>query len=154
MAYIFKSIAPTQSLDWPVSKTLLSFRLVQSSVLFHEFNAILIYLIYCFAGAISSHQRGTQYTSLTKSFIVRRIEGHSRSVIRSCGCNQEGRRLSWETRIDEVGFEVFPDRCDRGAIFIWEGKEFQRTGVQWLKELEKCLIDLWTLRPKWEYEET
>ena len=31
-------------------------------------------------------------------------------------CVQEGRRLSWNTGIKEVGFEVFPERCDRGAI--------------------------------------
>ena len=27
-----------------------------------------------------------------------------------CGCDQEGRKLSWETRAEEVGFEVFPKR--------------------------------------------
>ena len=47
-----------------------------------------------------------------KSFIVRRVEEHSRSVIRSCGCHQEGRILSWETGIEEAGFEVFPERCE------------------------------------------
>ena len=57
---------------------------------------------------------------MLKSFIIRRVEGHSRSVIRGCGCDQEGRRLSWETRIKEVGFEVFPDRCNRGAIYYLE----------------------------------
>ena len=67
-------------------------------------------LIYCFAGAISSPQRGTQCTD--KIIIIRKIKGHSRSVIRSCGCDQEGRKLSWETGIKEVGFEVFPERCD------------------------------------------
>ena len=24
----------------------------------------------------------------------------------------QGRRLSWETRIEKMGFEVFPERCD------------------------------------------
>ena len=33
----------------------------------------------------------------------------------SCGCDQKGRRLSWETGIEKMGFEVFPERCDRGA---------------------------------------
>ena len=59
---------------------------------------------------------------LTKSFIIRRVEGRSRSVIRSCGCDQEGRRLSWKTGIKEVGFEVFPERCNRGAISYLEGE--------------------------------
>ena len=35
-----------------------------------------------------------------------------------------------------------PERCNRGAISFWKGIEFQRTGALWLKELEKCLIDL------------
>ena len=55
-------------------------------------------------------------------------------MIRSCGCDQKGRRLSWETGIEEVGLELFPERCDRGAIsylfLIWKGKEFQRTGAK------------------------
>ena len=37
-------------------------------------------------------------------------------MVRSCGCDQEGRRLSWEAGIEEVGVEVFPKRCDRGSI--------------------------------------
>ena len=44
------------------------------------------------------------------------------SVIGSCGCDQEGRTLSWETRIKEVGFEEFPERCNRGAISYLEGE--------------------------------
>ena len=43
-------------------------------------------------------------------------------MIQSCGCDQEGRRLSWETGIKEVGFEVFPERCDRGTISYLEGQ--------------------------------
>ena len=43
-------------------------------------------------------------------------------MIRSCGCDQEGRRLSWETGNEEVGFEVLPERCDRGAISYLEGE--------------------------------
>ena len=82
-------------------------------------------LIYCFAGTISSPQRGTQYADLTKSVIIRKVKGRSRSVIRSCGCDQEGRKLSWETRIKEVGFEVFPQRCNRGAISYLEGEGVQ-----------------------------
>ena len=33
-----------------------------------------------------------------------------------------GRKLSWETGIKEVGFEVFPETCDRGAISYMEGE--------------------------------
>ena len=29
---------------------------------------------------------------------------------------------SWETGVEEVGFEVFPERCDRGAISYLEGE--------------------------------
>ena len=79
-------------------------------------------LIYCFAGAIYSPQRGTQCADLTKIIIIRRVEGRARSEIRSCGCEQDGRKLSWETGIKEVGFEVFPERCDRGAISYLEGE--------------------------------
>ena len=83
-------------------------------------------LIYCFAGAISSPQRGTQCANLTKIINIRRVEGRSRSVIRCCGCDQEGRKLSWETGIKEVVFEVFPERCDRGAISYLEGERVRK----------------------------
>ena len=43
-------------------------------------------------------------------------------MVQSCGCDQEGRRLIWETGAEEVGFEMFPERCDRGAISYFEGK--------------------------------
>ena len=44
------------------------------------------------------------------------------SEIRNCGCDQEGRKLSWETGIKEMGFEVFPERCYGGAISYLEGE--------------------------------
>ena len=78
-------------------------------------------LIYGFAGAISFPQRGTLQGN-QKSLIVRRVEGCSRSVTRGCGCDQEGRKLSWETGIEEMGFEMFPERCDRGNISYLEGE--------------------------------
>ena len=46
----------------------------------------------------------------------------SESVIQNCQCDQKGRRLSWETRVEEVGFEVFPKRCDRGTVSYLEGE--------------------------------
>ena len=36
--------------------------------------------------------------------------------------DQEGRKLSWETRVEEVGLEVFPKRCDRGTVSYLEGE--------------------------------
>ena len=50
------------------------------------------------------------------------MKGHSKSVILGCGCDQEGRKLSWETGIKEMGFEVCPERWDRGAISYLEGE--------------------------------
>ena len=37
-------------------------------------------------------------------------------------CDQKGRKLSWETGVELVGFEVFPEGCDRGAISYMEGE--------------------------------
>ena len=37
-----------------------------------------------------------------------------------CGWDREGRRLSWEARVEKVGFEVFPERCDRGTVSYLE----------------------------------
>ena len=33
-----------------------------------------------------------------------------------------GRKLSWETRAEEVGFEVFSKRCDRGTVSYMKGE--------------------------------
>ena len=54
--------------------------------------------------------------------IIGRVEGRSGSVIQSCGCDQEGRRLSWETRVEEVGFQVFPKICNRGTVSYMKGE--------------------------------
>ena len=37
-------------------------------------------------------------------------------------CDQKGRRLRWETVVEQVGFEVSPEECDRGAISDLEGE--------------------------------
>ena len=71
---------------------------------------------------------GTQCTSSQNSLIIRIVEGLSRSVIRSCGGDQEGRRLSWETGIEESGFVVFPERCNRVAISYLE---WERVPKNW-----------------------
>ena len=36
------------------------------------------------------------------------------------GGTERERRLSWETRVEKVGFEVFPERCDRGTVSYLE----------------------------------
>ena len=61
--------------------------------------------------------------SLNKIIIIGRVEGRSRSVIQDCGCDQEGRKLSWETRAEEVGFEVLPTRCNRGTVSYMKGEK-------------------------------
>ena len=33
-----------------------------------------------------------------------------------------GRKLSWETRVEEVGFEVLPKRCNRGTVSYMKGE--------------------------------
>ena len=43
-------------------------------------------------------------------------------MIQSYGWDQKGRRLSCETGVEEVGFEVFCEACDRGAISYLKGK--------------------------------
>ena len=42
--------------------------------------------------------------------------------MQSYGCDQKGRRLSRETGVEEVGFEVFPEGCDRADISYVEGE--------------------------------
>ena len=87
------------------------------------FSVHLSNLIYCFAGAISSPLRGTLGALVNKNnFLVRRVEGRSRSVYQVCGRDREGRRLSWEARVEQVGFEVFPERCDRGTVSYLKGE--------------------------------
>ena len=44
------------------------------------------------------------------------------SVIQDCGCDQEGRKLSWETRAEKVGLEVLPKRCNRGTVSYMKGE--------------------------------
>ena len=36
--------------------------------------------------------------------------------------DQEGRKLSLETIVEQEGFEVFPKRCDRGTVSYLEGE--------------------------------
>ena len=59
---------------------------------------------------------------INKIIIIGRVEGCLRSVIQDCGCDQEGRKLSCETRAKEVGFEVVPNRCNRGTVSYMKGE--------------------------------
>ena len=59
-----------------------------------------------------------------------------------CGWDREGRRLSWEARVEKVGFEVFPERCDRGTVSYLEGERVPKNWGIVTKKFEKCLIDL------------
>ena len=52
-------------------------------------------------------------------------------MILSCGFDQEGRSLSWETGTEEVGFEVFPEGFDRGPISYLERVEGERIPKNW-----------------------
>ena len=45
-----------------------------------------------------------------------------------CGWDREGRRLSWEARVEKVGFEVFSERCDRGTVYL-EGERVPKNWV-------------------------
>ena len=49
-------------------------------------------------------------------------------LTRTDGCGQNGRSLSWESGVEEVGFEVFPEGCYRGGLFLIF-VDFQRTGA-------------------------
>ena len=51
-----------------------------------------------------------------------RVKGLSRSVIQDCGCDKEGRKLSWETRTEDVGFKLLPKRCNRGTVSYMKGE--------------------------------
>ena len=64
-----------------------------------------------------------------------------------CGYDQEGRILSWDTGVEDVGFEVFPERCDRGAISYLEG---ERVPKNWgiVSERIRKVFDLLTLQSK------
>ena len=45
---------------------------------------------------------------LTEIAYCKESQGAVKVSYRSYGCDQEGRRLSWETGVEEVGFKVFP----------------------------------------------
>ena len=78
-------------------------------------------LIYCFWPL-----RRTQCASKQKIILIRIVEGRYRSIIRGCGCDQEGRRLGWETGIKKVGFEVPPEISKRGTVSYLEGERFPK----------------------------
>ena len=44
------------------------------------------------------------------------------SVIQDCGCDQEGRKLSLETRAEEVHGFLLPKRCNSGTVSYMKGE--------------------------------
>ena len=77
-------------------------------------------LIYCFAGTISSPLRGTQCAKLTKIISYKESRGAFKVSVPGLWVRPRGKRLSWEARVEKVGFEVFPERCDRGTVSYME----------------------------------
>ena len=51
-------------------------------------------------------------------------------MIRSYGCDQKGRRPSWEIRVEQAGFEVFAERCDRGVISYLKGERVPKSRAE------------------------
>ena len=76
------------------------------------------------------------------SFIIGRGEGHLGSVVQNFGCDQEGRRLSWETRVEEVGFEVCPKRYNRGTVSYLEGERVPKNWDIVTERIREVSIDL------------
>ena len=82
--------------------------------------------------------------------MIRTVKGRSVSVIQSYGCDQKGRRLSWETGIKQVGFERFPEGCDRGAMSYLEGERVPKNrNIQ----MNSCIVPIprkfWQLWASW-----
>ena len=71
--------------------------------------------------------KGELSVLVKKSFIIGRVEGRSGSVIQNCVHALEGRRLSWETRVEEAGFEVFPKIYDGGTVSYLEVERVPKT---------------------------
>ena len=43
--------------------------------------------------------------------------------------DQERRRLSRETRVEDVGYEVLPKRCNRGTVSYMKGERVPKDWV-------------------------
>ena len=57
-----------------------------------------------------------------KSIYHKNSRGPVKAVIQSYACDQKGRRLSGETGVEQVCFQVFPEKCDRRTISYMEGE--------------------------------
>ena len=65
--------------------------------------------------------RGELSALIKQNHYRREVEGRSRSVVQDYGCDREREeKLGWESRAEEVGFEVLPKRCNRGTISYME----------------------------------
>ena len=52
----------------------------------------------------------------------------------------KGRRLSGETRIKEVSFQMFPERNDREAIFYLEGERVPKSRCVMTEGIRKMFV--------------
>ena len=77
---------------------------------------------------------------VTDTLVIRIVEGQLRSVIRSFGCDQKGRRLGRETGVKQVSFQVFPEACDRWTISYLEGESFPKNRGIVTDRIGKCLF--------------
>ena len=77
-------------------------------------------------------------------------------MIQTYGCDQKGRRLSWETGVEQVGVEVFPEGYDGGAISCMEGERIPKNKDTVTERNEKSVYYLIyeLYGQKWEYEGT
>ena len=58
------------------------------------------------------------------TFVIRTVEGQSRSVIRSYGCDQLRKEtIGGETGVKQLSFQVLPEGCDRGTEVSYMERE-------------------------------
>ena len=55
-------------------------------------------------------------------------------------CDQKGRKLSLEAGGEQVGFEVFPEGCDRVAISYLEGERVSKNRGKVTERVRKVFI--------------
>ena len=57
-------------------------------------------------------------------------------------CFKKTRTLSCETRVEEVGFEVCPKRCNRETVSYMKGERVPKDCGIVTEGIRECLIDL------------
>ena len=61
-------------------------------------------------------------------------------MVRSFVCDLKGRKRIWETGVEQVGFEVFPEGCDRGAISYLEDEGVPKNRGNVTERIRKVYI--------------